>query len=82
MAFHRPQMQECSGGNTSEEVNTGVNLNWPVFCRLALVPVFGRSCRHPECVVFLHWPPPRSSLVVYRRKGVLDEKKTCVILVG
>lgn len=82
MAFHRPQMQECSRGNTSEEVKTGVNLNSPGFYRQVLVPVLGRSCGHPEGVVFLHWPPPCSPLVVYRRNGVLHEKKTCIILVG
>lgn len=79
MAFHRPQMQECSGGNKSEEVNVGVNLNSPGFCRLALVPGLGRSCWHPEGVVLLPWPPPCSPLVVYGRNGVLGEKKTCII---
>lgn len=76
MAFHRPQMQQCSGGDKSEEVNVGVNLNSPGFCRLALVPVLGRSCWHSEGVDFLHWPPPCSSLVVYWRNGTLGEKKT------
>lgn len=66
----------------SEEVKIGVNLNSPGFSRLALVPVLGRGCWHPEGVVFLHWPPPCSPLVVYRRNGAVDEKKTCIILVG
>lgn len=36
-------MQECSGGNGSEKVNIGVNLNSPVLSRLSLMPVRGRS---------------------------------------
>lgn len=43
MAFYRLQMQECSGGKISEEVNIGVNLNAIVFYGLSLMPVLGRS---------------------------------------
>lgn len=74
MAFHRAQMQECSGGYISAEVSIGVNLNSP---GLALVPVLGRSCWHLGDVVFLHWPPLCPSLVVCRRNGALGEKKVC-----